>query len=72
MSLALNRVVVPVTEDTVDDDAYSARDVLTYFRAGATQVVDNDIDTGPSIWKVTDVIDDYAHLNNNRAYGYRC
>lgn len=70
VSPTLDRVVVPVTEDNVDDYAYSARDVLTYFRAGQTQVVDDDLDTGPSIWKATDVIDDYAYLNNRRAYGY--
>lgn len=70
VSPTLNRVVVPVTEDNVDDYASSASDVLTYFRAGQTQVVDDDLDTGPSIWKATDLIDDYAYLNDRRAYGY--
>lgn len=70
VSPTLDRVVVPITEENVDNYAYAANDVLTRFGANHTQVVDDDLETGAAIWKATDVIDDYAYLNNRRAYGY--
>ncbi|MBJ6126816.1 PRC-barrel domain-containing protein [Microvirga splendida] len=70
VSANLERVAVPITEDNADDYAYAANDVLTRFGANRTQVVDDDLETGATIWKATDVIDDYAYLNDRRAYGY--
>jgi hypothetical protein len=70
VSPTLDRVVVPITEDTVDDYAYASNDVLTRFGATRTQTVDDDLTTGTALWKATDVIDDYAYLSNRRAYGY--
>jgi hypothetical protein len=70
VSPTLDRVVLPITEDNVDEYDYSPNEVLTHFNANRTQVVDDDLATGPVIWKATDLIDDYAYLNNRRAYGY--
>jgi hypothetical protein len=66
----LERAVVPIREDNVDQYSGYANDVLRRAATGRTQVVDDDLATGPHIWRATDLIDDYAYLNNQTGYGY--
>jgi hypothetical protein len=70
VSRDLERVVVPIREDNVDQYAGYANDVLRRAATGRTHVVDDDLATGPRIWKATDLIDDYAYLNDQTGYGY--
>jgi hypothetical protein len=70
VSPTLNRVIVPITEENVDQYSTYADSVLRRADTRRTQVVDDDLATGPRIWKATDIIDDYAYVGDNVGYGY--
>lgn len=70
-SPALDLIEVPVNEDNVDD--YSLFGEWGYYTktdAEATQVVNDDLLTGPRVWKASEVLDDYALLTGDMAFGY--
>jgi hypothetical protein len=70
-SPALDLIEVPVNEENVEE--YSLFGEWGYFTkpdADVTQVVNDDLVTGPRVWKATDLIDDYALLTGSEAYGY--
>ena len=63
-------VQVPIREDNVDDyglfdEAYVTRQDLSH----ANQVED-DVMTGPRTWKITDLLNDYASIDDGEGYGY--
>jgi sporulation protein YlmC with PRC-barrel domain len=68
------QVVVPVTEDNVEDYSFAATDYLTAFEAaGDVQVVDDDLATGPRAFRATELIGDYARIKDGDGvanYGY--
>lgn len=67
---ALNRVIVPVTVENLADYGRTGADDLTRAGTDVQRTVDDDVMTGPDIWKATDLINDYAYLNQNVGYGY--
>jgi hypothetical protein len=70
-SPALDLIEVPVDDENVND--YSVFGDWGYFTksdAEATEVVNEEMITGPRVWKATDLIDDYALLTGSMAYGY--
>jgi hypothetical protein len=70
-SPALDFIEIPVDQDNVEE--YSLFGEWGYFtkpEADVTQVVNDDLITGPRVWKATDLIDDYALLTGSLAYGY--
>lgn len=73
----LERVVVPVTEESVEDYGLYGEGGLygdqTYFTAedvDQAQVVDDDLVTGPRLWKVSELLDDNVVLEGGVGYGY--
>ncbi|MCB8839855.1 PRC-barrel domain-containing protein [Aurantimonas sp. VKM B-3413] len=73
-----NRVTVPVTEDNLEDYSLFDRDMITKQTASTNiQNVDSgwfeDADTGPRVWRATELVDDYVRLNDQGGwtnYGY--
>ncbi len=64
-------VSVPVNEENVEDyNLYAPDSYISQAVAQQKQVVDDDLATGPSIWKLTDLVGDYAVLSDARGYGY--
>ncbi|WP_346796522.1 PRC-barrel domain-containing protein [Halomonas sp. Bachu 37] len=66
-------VQVPIVEDNVDDydlfdSGYISQDDLS--QTEQARQVDDDVETGDRIWKLTDLLDDYASFNNRVGYGY--
>jgi len=71
----IQQMQVPVTEATVDDydvfgDYWGEDQVITEAATDSTKVVDDDLDTGPNIFKATDLIGSYAYLSDGARYGY--
>jgi hypothetical protein len=70
-SPALDFIEIPVDQENVEE--YSLFGEWGYFtkpEAEVTQVVSEDLLTGPRVWKATDLIDDYALLTGSLAFGY--
>lgn len=75
MEMGLQRVAVPVTEETVDDydvfgDGWFDEEIISEPDTEATQPVDDDLVAGPGIFKATDLIGDYGYLADGTRYGY--
>lgn len=75
VALTREGVRVPVHQDNVEeydlfDDAYV--DDAYLFKGGTQRVteVEGDVMTGPRIWKLTDLIDDFASLDRETGLGY--
>lgn len=64
------QVQIPVTEDTVDDYSLFKTEYFTKANVGDLQTVEDDLDTGAGIWKATDLLNDYAVLEEGEGYGY--
>ncbi len=63
-------VAIPVTEDTVEDYSLYADDLVTAAEAtGAVEEVDDDLATGPRVWRATELIGDYARLREDEGVG---
>jgi YD repeat-containing protein len=65
-----NRVYIPLTEDNVDYYEAAAAELLMRGNNNQIQAVEDDYITGASLWKATDLIDDYVYFNNRNRYGY--
>lgn len=64
-------VKVPVTEDNADDYSLFASDeYITEQDLSQTQQVDDDIEAGAGVWKLTDLLNDYATVGEGTGYGY--
>ncbi|MBB3189238.1 PRC-barrel domain-containing protein [Halomonas cerina] len=73
--LSQEGVRVPVHEDNIEDynlfdDEYV--DDAYIFKGGLqhTTQVESDVMTGPRIWKITDILDDFASLGKDTGVGY--
>ncbi|SFH59527.1 PRC-barrel domain-containing protein [Modicisalibacter xianhensis] len=63
-------VQVPIREDNVDDyGLFDESYVIKQDLDQATQVED-DVMTGPQTWKITDLLNDYASIDDGEGYGY--
>jgi len=64
-----NSLVVPVTEESVDDySAFRTNYLLAGDASDAVQVVDDDLATGPQAFRATDLIGDYARIGEGSGY----
>ncbi|XKH61776.1 PRC-barrel domain-containing protein [Halomonas sediminis] len=65
-------VMIPVTEYNADEyGLFASDDYITAQNLSQTQQqVEDDLDTGPGIWKLTDLLDDYATVGEAIGYGY--
>tara|TARA_R110002012_G_scaffold321415_1_gene549113 strand:+ start:506 stop:1336 length:831 start_codon:yes stop_codon:yes gene_type:complete len=64
-------VRVPVTEENAEDYGLFASDeYITQNDLSRTQQVDDDVETGSGVWKLTDVLNDYATVGEGVGYGY--
>lgn len=64
-------VRVPVTEENAEDYGLFASDeYITQEDLSQTQQVDDDIETGIGVWKLTDLLNDYATVGEGVGYGY--
>lgn len=63
------RVVIPVTEETVDDYSAFADEVISAPDAtGSVEAVDDDVTPIGQVWRATDLIGDYARLREGDEY----
>ena len=65
----LDKITIPVTEENVENYAYKDP-YLGKAEAGTRQVVESGVATGPRIWKASELLGDYAHLNGYIGYGW--
>jgi len=74
ISDTIEQIQVPVTEDTVDDfDVFGGmmdQEMLSQDDTSSTDVVDDDLSAGESVFKATDLMGDYAYLADTVCYGY--
>ncbi|RCV85762.1 PRC-barrel domain containing protein [Vreelandella rituensis] len=64
-------VMIPITEDNADEyGLFASDDYITEQNLSQIQQVDDDIDAGTGIWKLTDLLDDYAAVGEAIGYGY--
>lgn len=64
-------VRVPVTEDNADDYGLFASDeYITQYDLDHTQQVEDDVEAGANVWKLSDLLDDYATVGEGIGYGY--
>lgn len=62
-------VNVPVTEETVDDFSLYPDEMIFEVEADATiEAVDDDAETGPRVWRATELIGDYVRLLDGDGY----
>lgn len=63
-------VSIPVTEDNADEYGVFQEDYVTKEDLSYISQVDDDATTGSRIWKLTDLLDDYASIGEGNGYGY--
>ena len=65
-------IQVPLNADNYDDfDLFSGKN--EYIKKSSLQQatkVGDDVDTGPKVWKLSDLVGDYATLGSGVGYGY--
>ncbi len=71
----VSQVSVPVTEETVDDydvfaDYWMDENMITESQTESTGLVNDDLTSGPGVFKATDLMGDYAFLSDGVPYGY--
>lgn len=69
-SMKGGKLHLPITEDNAGDYSIFKEQYFSTYDAGTKSTVADDLSTGPSIWKATDLIDDYVLLENDTGYGY--
>ncbi|HEV7344898.1 MAG TPA: PRC-barrel domain-containing protein [Devosia sp.] len=79
VEVGLENIVVPVTEDTVGDysvfnEGYAYDDAYVTATSAATDIQEvggdgfDTLETGPSVWRATDLIGDYARIRDADTY----
>ncbi len=68
--LGTDTVRVPVTEESYSDYSGAYDGYLSQLDTDEEKVVDDDLQTGPGMFKATDLIGDYATLSDESPYGY--
>lgn len=67
----LDEVTIPVDEDSIDEySVFGEYGYMTRAETGTTQAVNDDLTTGPRVWKATELLDDYTYLSDRSGYGY--
>jgi hypothetical protein len=70
-SPALDYIKVPVNDENVEEySVFGEWGYITKPETQTTQVVNDDLLTGPRVWKATELLDDYALLTGSLSYGY--
>lgn len=64
-----DRVTIPVTEETVENYSTWAENYLTKGGTDVWRRVDDDVTTGPRLWKATQLIGNDAFDDNNSGFG---
>lgn len=70
VSFSDGRVMIPVTQDNVEEFSLFDDEFFTQVDADSLQTVDDDLETGRNIWKATNLINDYAVLESGAGVGY--
>jgi len=75
VELAKEGVRVPVREDNIEDynlfnDEYVDEAYIFKGDLEKSTQVESDVMTGPRIWKITDIIDDFASIGKDTGVGY--
>lgn len=64
-------VRIPITDDTIDDyDLYAEDSIVSKQMLQQARVVDDDLTAGQNVWKLTNLVDDFATLEGGVGYGY--
>lgn len=67
----LDRIDVPISEENVEDySLFGEYGYLTAQETQQSQVVGDELRVGPRAWKATDLMGDYARLEDAVNYGY--
>jgi len=64
------KVKIPVTEETAEDYTFSESGL---YKSSAQSLRDVNLDwytVGPKLWRVSEVIGDYAYLSDRQGYGF--
>lgn len=69
VSPGLERVTIPVSDETVEEFSTWADGYLRKAETGQTQVVQSDLATGARAWKATELLGDDGILTGNVGYG---
>lgn len=60
----------PITEKNASEYSLFKQEYFTKQEVGEIRTVQDDLNTGPKIWKATDLMDDYVLLESGEGYGY--
>lgn len=63
-------VAIPVHEDNADKYGVFDEDYVTKTDLSYISQVDDDATTGSRLWKLSDLLDDYASVGDGNGYGY--
>ncbi|MFB9868804.1 PRC-barrel domain-containing protein [Vreelandella sulfidaeris] len=64
-------VMIPVTEDNADDyGLFVSDEYITEQDLSQAQQVDDDVEAGLGVWKLSDLLNDYATVGEGVGYGY--
>lgn len=63
-------VTIPVREDNVEDYGVFQEEFVTKEDLSYVSQVDDDPTTGSQLWKLTEIVDDYASVGDGVGYGY--
>ncbi|MEC9483482.1 MAG: PRC-barrel domain-containing protein [Halomonas sp.] len=64
-------VAIPVTEENVEEYGLFSSEFITKRDLNQAQQVDDDLDTGPRVWKLSELLDDYVSMGDEGVgYGY--
>lgn len=62
---------IPVNEERIEEYSLFAEDApFNVTNLQQPQRVDDDLVTGPRLWRLTELLDDYVVLSNGAGYGY--
>lgn len=70
ISIGNDKVQAPITENNASEYSIFKEEYFSKMDVGQKVTVEDDLATGPQIWKATDLINDYVVLENNVGYGY--
>ncbi len=70
ISADFERITVPVTEATADEYTFARSNLWRANTNQRTAVDSTTLRTGPTIWKLSDVLGDYTYLSDRTGYGY--
>lgn len=63
-------VTIPITEENAEDYGLFEEDYITQDDLSYISQVDDDVTAGARVWKITDLLNDYASVGEGKGYGY--